>query len=69
MIVPVAVPSFTRRSNCTTADAFGESTPSPATGNGGVRSAELTYTPAASGEEPPSGWPTGRVFSSVEFAT
>src|SRR3990170_724164 len=64
MIVPVAVPSFTRRSNCTTACELGESVPSPATGNGGVRSAELTYTPAASGDDPPSGCPTGKLFSS-----
>jgi hypothetical protein len=69
MIVPVAVPSFTRRSNCTTACEFGDSVPSPATGNGGVRSAELTYTPAASGDDPPSGCPTGRLFNNVEFAT
>ena len=67
--VPVATPSLTRRSNCSTAEAPAEIVPAPAPGSGGVRSEELILMPAASGEAPPSGWPTGSPFSSVESAT
>ena len=40
-----------------------------APGNGGVRSPELSGTPAASGAVPPSGWPTGSPLRVVESAT
>ena len=39
------------------------------TGSGGVRSDELMLMPEASGETPPSGWPTGSPLSIVESAT
>ena len=67
--VPAGVPGSTRRSNCRTAVAPAETVPAPTAGNGGVRSDELTSMPEASGDAPPSGWPTGRPFNSVESAT
>ena len=63
MSVPAGTPALTRMSNCTTADWSGASVPCPAPGSGGVRSDELMFTPAISGETPPSGWPTGNPFS------
>ena len=38
-------------------------------GSGGVRSDDAIAMPAASGEAPPSGTPTGRPFSRSESAT
>ncbi len=67
--VPGGTPASTCRSNCTTADSPGDKVPSPAAGSGGVRSAELIATPAASGNTPPSGCPTGSPFSVSVSAT
>ncbi len=65
--VPGGTPSFTRRSNCTTAISPGESVPPP--GSGGGRFVELTSKPAISGDTPASGRPTGRPLSVIESAT
>ena len=67
--MPGGTPSFTRRSNCTTAISPAESVPAPAAGSGGVRLTELTSTPATSGDVPPSGRPTGWPFNVIESAT
>jgi hypothetical protein len=67
--VPGGVPSFTRRSNWTTAIWPGDRIPARLPGNGGVRSEELTSTPAMSGEIPPSGRRTGWPFSVIVSAT
>ena len=67
--VPGGTPSFTRRSNCTTAISPADSVPAPAPGSGGVKFDELTSTPATSGDTPPSGRPTGWPFSVIESAT
>ena len=67
--VPEAVPASTIKSKVTTAEAPRESWPSPVSGSGGVRSLELIGIPTASGELPPSGWPTGSPFSVSESAT
>jgi hypothetical protein len=65
--VPGGTPSFTRRSNCTTAISPGDSVPPP--GAGGGRFVELTSKPAISGDTPPSGRPTGWPLSVIESAT
>src|SRR5262245_6365760 len=67
--VPAGVPGLTRSSNTSTPAAPGEIVPAPAPGSGGVMLDELMLMPEASGETPPSGWPTGNPFKSVEFAT
>src|SRR5882672_3272260 len=67
--VPGGVPSFTRRSNCTTAIWPPDSVPAPGPGSGGVKFDELTSTPATSGDTPPSGRPTGWPFNVIESAT
>ena len=69
MTVPGGTPSFTRKSNCTTAISPPASVPAPGPGSGGVRPAELRSMPATSGETPPSGWPTGKPFKVSESAT
>src|SRR5204863_2296013 len=67
--VPGGTPSFTRRSNCTTAVPSADSVPAPGPGSGGVRSCELTSMPAISGDTPLSGRPTASPFSVIESAT
>ena len=67
--VPAGVPRLTRRSNWRTPEAPGEIVPAPGPGSGGVRSDEEILMPEASGETPPSGWPTGSPFNRVESAT
>ena len=67
--VPAGVPASTSRSNSITALWPGLIVPPPGPGSGGVWSAEAIPIPAASGELPPSGVPTGRPFSCSESAT
>jgi hypothetical protein len=67
--MPGVTPALTCTSNVTTAVAPALNVPCPAPGSGGVRSDELTYTPAMSGDTPPSGRPTGSVFRVSESAT
>src|SRR5947207_3350959 len=66
--VPAGVPGLTRRSYWRTAVAAGEIVPAPGPGGGGGRAEELMLMPEASGATPPSGCPTGRLFSRVVFA-
>ena len=67
--VPAGVPASTCRSNSITALSPGFSVPALRPGNGGVRSDDEIPMPAASGETPPSGTPTGRPLSRSESGT